>query len=72
MPWWGSALIVYGVVTAGLLALGMVRYYSPYGDGDDERTGARMVLTCWAWPVWLAIWLWLVVGDLLETAGWKR
>lgn len=61
-------ILFYGVIMLITAFLGYV--LSLETTGETKRLGSRLVLTCWAWPVWLVIGIVLGVKVLWRESGW--
>ena len=58
---------LYACIAAIMLIAGLVM--TAAGTGRDKRLGARLALTCWAWPVWGLIAI-AVLYTKAEYPGW--
>lgn len=74
-----TTIMVMAYISGTLLQLGIgvvhvIVYDNP--DGKDEitarRIGARMALTCWAWPAWAAYGIIHGTKHLTQLAGWGK
>lgn len=63
-----TAVVVYWV--GGTIAAALIGMIMPQVRPVHRKLGARLVLTSWAWPAWLATWLALETRKLLEAAEW--
>lgn len=51
------ALIVYGVITVTVAVVATIWFLieaGEYGDEEEAHHAARIALTCYAWPLYLA------------------
>lgn len=62
---WLLLLIPWGAVTLVMFAIGASMRDTPIVPGD-ERRGARMMLTAWAWPFWSVWMLFMIVRFLVS------
>lgn len=62
-------LYIYGSITVLLGSMGIAVSTST-ADWQAKQLGARLALTCWAWPLWLLIGFGQLLRYLWDRADW--
>ena len=63
-----AVAVIYGFVALFALIIGLLM--TTDGRVATQRTGARIALLCWCWPVLLVVGLVNVIRELWEMAEW--
>ena len=59
--------IAYAIVSFIVLFVGSVILSNPQSN-LEKRTSAKVMLTCWLWPIWLVILVVVGIRYLMEIA----